>query len=80
MDAAKLSTHSSEVQMDATFSPALLNFSATSVEVRANSAKALALFADLFGRGAVSAVMPKSEALRFADFLAAKGLSQEVAA
>ncbi len=53
------------------------SFQATEVEVIANSPAALALFATMFGAGAVSAKMPKSKAQDFAVFVKQRGLTVE---
>jgi len=51
------------------------DFSATSIEVTANSEAAKALFSQMFGAGAVSIELPKSKGEDFARFVQQKGLS-----
>lgn len=50
-------------------------FSATQCEIAAVSQAAKQLFAELFGIGAVSVTMPKSQFQRFAEFAQTRGLS-----
>jgi hypothetical protein len=49
-------------------------FAATTITVEAVTEAGKALFAEMFGRGAVSVEMPKSKGLDFAVFAERKGL------
>ena len=57
------------------FSTDFDNFNSTSVNVTAESENAKALLAELFGKGAVSFNLKKSDFQRFADFANEKGLT-----
>lgn len=65
---------------DFTFSLALRDFSATEVEVAANTAPAIALLESLFGKGANGATFPKSRVGDFVRFVEQKGFKWECAA
>ncbi len=51
------------------------DFSATEITFEAVTEEGKALFASMFGAGAVSATMPKSRAIDFERFVAQKGLA-----